>query len=42
MRIVTTIKQYQQIIKESHLTLQTVALLRVENVISHVSEQTSI
>lgn len=42
MRIVTTIKQYQQLIKESHLTVQTVALLTVQNVTSHVSEQTSI
>jgi len=42
MRIVTTIKQYQQLIKESHLTVQTVTLLRIENVTSHVSEQTSI
>jgi len=42
MRIVITIKQYQQLVKEGRLTAQTVALLRVQNVTSHVSEQTSI
>jgi hypothetical protein len=42
MRIVTTIKQHQQFIKESHLTAQTATLLRIQNVNSHISEQTSI
>ena len=42
MRNVTTIKRYQQLPKESHLNVQTVTVLRTQNVTSHVSEQTSI